>query len=226
VLYRSVSHFILDVASEHSSNQLPQHRLVTHTGLKCKSKNYYHSVYKPYGNGRTQQFRKCMCNMKLRCVWIFVSWTLLWWSYHFIHWGSQFLLLFIIVDMLYMIVIYLTTVCCNSLIVLLTHSADGPQVRPSWGSSYKWLLSDKDLWIISTIIMFFIICFYMYLKYLLFIRLRCFETRSQNCEKQLLASSFLVNNQLDAQFFFRMYLFQFSKCFEHTYAHHQENQLC
>jgi len=37
--------------------------------------------------------------------------------------------------------------------------------------------------------------------------------------------SILVNNQLDAQFLFRVYLFQFSTCFEHLYAHHQENQL-
>jgi len=39
--------------------------------------------------------------------------------------------------------------------------------------------------------------------------------------------SVLVNNQLDAQFFFffRVYLFQFSTCFEHPCAHHQENQL-
>ena len=37
--------------------------------------------------------------------------------------------------------------------------------------------------------------------------------------------SFLVNNQLDAQFFFRIYLFQFSTCFDHPCAHHQENQL-
>jgi hypothetical protein len=36
---------------------------------------------------------------------------------------------------------------------------------------------------------------------------------------------FLVNNQLDVQFFFRIYLFQFSTCFEHPCAHHQENQL-
>ena len=35
----------------------------------------------------------------------------------------------------------------------------------------------------------------------------------------------LVNNQLDAQFFFLIYLFQFSTCFEHPCAHHQENQL-
>jgi len=32
--------------------------------------------------------------------------------------------------------------------------------------------------------------------------------------------SVLVNNQLDAQFFFRIYLFQFSTCFEHPCAHH------
>jgi hypothetical protein len=35
----------------------------------------------------------------------------------------------------------------------------------------------------------------------------------------------LVNNQLDVQFFFRIYLFQFSTCFEHPCANHQENQL-
>ena len=35
----------------------------------------------------------------------------------------------------------------------------------------------------------------------------------------------LVNNQLDAQFFFLIRLFQFSTCFEQHSAHHQENQL-
>jgi hypothetical protein len=35
----------------------------------------------------------------------------------------------------------------------------------------------------------------------------------------------LVNNQLDAQFFFLVRLFQFSSCFEQHSAHHQENQL-
>jgi len=35
---------------------------------------------------------------------------------------------------------------------------------------------------------------------------------------------FLVNDQLDTQFF-SMYLFQFSTCFEQSRAHHQENQL-
>jgi len=34
----------------------------------------------------------------------------------------------------------------------------------------------------------------------------------------------LVNNQPDAQFFFRIYLFQFSTCFEQPCAHHQENK--
>jgi hypothetical protein len=34
----------------------------------------------------------------------------------------------------------------------------------------------------------------------------------------------LVNNQLEQQFFFRIYLFQFSTSFEHPRAHHQENQ--
>jgi len=38
--------------------------------------------------------------------------------------------------------------------------------------------------------------------------------------------TFLVNNELDAYFFFfRIYLFQFSKCFEHICVYHQENQL-
>jgi hypothetical protein len=38
--------------------------------------------------------------------------------------------------------------------------------------------------------------------------------------------SVLVNNQLDAQFFFfRIYLFQLFTCFEHPCAHRQENQL-
>ena len=37
--------------------------------------------------------------------------------------------------------------------------------------------------------------------------------------------SVLVNNQLDAQFFFRIYLFQFSTRFEHPSAHHQEINL-
>jgi hypothetical protein len=35
----------------------------------------------------------------------------------------------------------------------------------------------------------------------------------------------LVNDQLDAQFFFSICLFQFSTCFEQPRAHHQENQL-
>jgi hypothetical protein len=33
----------------------------------------------------------------------------------------------------------------------------------------------------------------------------------------------LVNNQLDAQFFFLIRLLQFSTCFEQHRAHHQEN---
>jgi hypothetical protein len=33
----------------------------------------------------------------------------------------------------------------------------------------------------------------------------------------------LVNDQLDAQSFFSIYLFQISTCFEHSRAHHQEN---
>jgi hypothetical protein len=35
----------------------------------------------------------------------------------------------------------------------------------------------------------------------------------------------LVNNHLDAQLFFRIYLFQISTFFVHPCAHHQENQL-
>jgi len=37
--------------------------------------------------------------------------------------------------------------------------------------------------------------------------------------------SFPVNNQLDAQFFFLIRLFQICTSFEHYCAHHQENQL-
>jgi len=37
--------------------------------------------------------------------------------------------------------------------------------------------------------------------------------------------SVLVNNQVDAQFFFRIYLFQFSMCFGHPCAHQKKNQL-
>jgi len=37
-------------------------------------------------------------------------------------------------------------------------------------------------------------------------------------------ASFLVNDQLDTQFF-SMNLFQFSTCFEQPSAHHQEDQL-
>jgi hypothetical protein len=37
--------------------------------------------------------------------------------------------------------------------------------------------------------------------------------------------SFLANEQLDAQFFSLICLFQFSTCFEQPRAHHQENQL-
>ena len=41
----------------------------------------------------------------------------------------------------------------------------------------------------------------------------------------VLLTVFLVNNQPDAQFFFCIYLFRFSTCFEHHCAHHQEDQL-
>jgi hypothetical protein len=56
---------------------------------------------------------------------------------------------------------------------------------------FKQVLSNKDLWIIAKLIRPFTVCFYMYLKFLLFIRLRCFETRLQNSQKQLLALSCL-----------------------------------
>jgi len=36
-------------------------------------------------------------------------------------------------------------------------------------------------------------------------------------------SIILLNDQLDARFFFRICLFQISACFEHSRAHHQEN---
>ena len=36
---------------------------------------------------------------------------------------------------------------------------------------------------------------------------------------------FFLNNQLDAQFLFCTYLFQFSTCFEQPCVHHQESQL-
>jgi hypothetical protein len=41
---------------------------------------------------------------------------------------------------------------------------------------------------------------------------------------RVIVNYFLVNDQIDAQFFC-MYLFQFSTCFEQPRAHHQENQL-
>jgi hypothetical protein len=45
-----------------------------------------------------------------------------------------------------------------------------------------------------------------------------------NCS--FIPGSILVNNQLDAQFFFFcIYLFQFSTCIEHPCARHQKNQL-
>ena len=43
----------------------------------------------------------------------------------------------------------------------------------------------------------------------------------KTCETSCL---FLVNDQIDAQFF-SMYLFKFSTCFEQPRAHHQDNQL-
>jgi len=45
------------------------------------------------------------------------------------------------------------------------------------------------------------------------------------CFVDLRLGIILVNDQLDAQFFFRISLFQISTCFEHSCAHHQENQL-
>ena len=57
-------------------------------------------------------------------------------------------------------------------------------------------------------------------KYLLFCDVppTCFDSYRPS------SGTFLVNDQLDAQFF-SMCLFQFSTCFEQLRAHHQENQL-
>jgi hypothetical protein len=41
----------------------------------------------------------------------------------------------------------------------------------------------------------------------------------------IIHKTILVNNQLDAQFFFLVRLFQSSACFEQPRAHHQEHQL-
>jgi len=59
-------------------------------------------------------------------------------------------------------------------------------------------------------------------KLILFKREQLFAS---NISRLIYKESFLVNKQLDAHFFFRVYLFQFSTCFEHPCAHHQENQL-
>jgi len=45
------------------------------------------------------------------------------------------------------------------------------------------------------------------------------------CFADLHLGIFLVNNPLDAQFFFLICLFQFCTCFEQPCAHHQESQL-
>jgi hypothetical protein len=47
------------------------------------------------------------------------------------------------------------------------------------------------------------------------------------CVNSVTGSFFLilVNDQLDAQFFFRICLFHISTCFEHSCAHHQQNSL-
>jgi hypothetical protein len=50
-------------------------------------------------------------------------------------------------------------------------------------------------------------------------------TRSLYCVIRTLRVLILVNNQLDAQLFFLICLFQSSTCFEQPRAHHQENQL-
>jgi len=56
------------------------------------------------------------------------------------------------------------------------------------------------------------------------------EVKNTRCEFYVLLTvqlgSVLVNNQHDAQFFFfRICLFQFPTCFEHSCAHHQNNLL-
>jgi hypothetical protein len=48
---------------------------------------------------------------------------------------------------------------------------------------------------------------------------------ARNALSRYLTQIVLVNDQLDAQFFFLMCLFQFSACFEQPRVHHQENQL-
>jgi len=70
------------------------------------------------------------------------------------------------------------------------------------------------------------------LKIILNICHNCCTTQNKNISEFYILltvhlGSILVNNQLDAQFFFRVYtyLFQFSTCFEHPCARHQENQL-
>jgi hypothetical protein len=74
------------------------------------------------------------------------------------------------------------------------------------------------------------------------LRILKFETFKEDrfIESSLLSASFyvefyvlltvhlgiiLVNDRLDAQFFFLICLFQSSSCFEQPRAHHQENQL-
>ena len=59
-----------------------------------------------------------------------------------------------------------------------------------------------------------------YGKLHLFVCLYYMTTGNQNCFDLI-----LVNNQLHAQLFVRICLFQFSTCFEQPYAHHQESQL-
>jgi hypothetical protein len=50
--------------------------------------------------------------------------------------------------------------------------------------------------------------------------------RLMTTNPKLLSTRFLVNDQLDAQFFsIYKYLFQFSTCFEQPSAHHQKSQL-
>ena len=44
-------------------------------------------------------------------------------------------------------------------------------------------------------------------------------------DKEFHRGVFLVNNQLDVQFFFLIRLFKFAACFGRICAHHQESQL-
>jgi hypothetical protein len=49
------------------------------------------------------------------------------------------------------------------------------------------------------------------------------KVNSEPNRVSIIKSIILVNDQLEAQLFFRICLFQISTCFGHSCAHHQEN---